>query len=213
MKRYEYSRLHGRMVESDQGDYVHITDILATENKQAQGADVSQPEETGMAKQSTTIVVRNAVQTETVWAGVRHHTPGETVYIDLPAVSAQQDEHEALLGAFDAAYLKAAQTSQPADWHEAALLGRQWRNSVVEARAVQQVQADSAAVTASQRMDGLRELCGYVENGSDTVVTIFQDDATREWVVKVGNKTFTRYYGESMIQALDAAISREQSGG
>jgi hypothetical protein len=55
--------------------------------------------------------------------------------------SAQQDEREALLVAFDAAYMKAAQTSQPADWHEAALLGRQWRNLIVEARATPKVQA------------------------------------------------------------------------
>lgn len=54
------------------------------------------------------------------------------------------------------------------------------------------------------RLKGLRELCGYVENGSDTVVRIFQDDATRDWVVKVGN--LTSYYGHNMWKAIDAAI-------
>lgn len=57
--------------------------------------------------------------------------------------------------------------------------------------------------TDALRFRKLRELCGYVENGSDTVVTIFQDDATRDWVCKVGNK---RYWGRSMEAAIDAAI-------
>jgi hypothetical protein len=48
----------------------------------------------------------------------------------------------------------------------------------------------------------LRELCGYVENGTDTVVTVFQDDATRDWFVKVGKQTFT---GRSLPEALQAA--------
>lgn len=53
------------------------------------------------------------------------------------------------------------------------------------------------------RMQGLRKLCGYVENGSDTVVKIFQDDATRDWVVKVGPKS---YYAVDLGTALDKAI-------
>jgi len=40
----------------------------------------------------------------------------------------------------------------------------------------------------AERLRGFIRLCGYVENGSDTVVTLFQDDATREWFVKL-NKT------------------------
>ena len=34
----------------------------------------------------------------------------------------------------------------------------------------------------------LRELCGYYQDGSDAIVVLFQDDATRDCLVKVGNK-------------------------
>lgn len=48
----------------------------------------------------------------------------------------------------------------------------------------------------------LEELCGYVGDGSHTTMMISQDDATREWIVTVGGKT---YFGRSMRQALRAA--------
>jgi hypothetical protein len=38
------------------------------------------------------------------------------------------------------------------------------------------------------QMDALRSLCGCVEDGSSTVVKIAQDDATKDWVVHVGDK-------------------------
>lgn len=58
----------------------------------------------------------------------------------------------------------------------------------------------------AKRFKALRDLCGFVENGTDGVVTIFQDDATREWVVKIDKKG---YYGPTMPHALDAAIEGE----
>ncbi len=58
-----------------------------------------------------------------------------------------------------------------------------------------------------ERLRGLRELCGYVENGSDTVVTLFQDDATKDWFCKVGK---TSHWGNSFDAAIDAA--RQQGG-
>jgi hypothetical protein len=61
-----------------------------------------------------------------------------------------------------------------------------------------------------RRLEGLRELCGYVENGTDRVVSIFQDDATREWVVKVSVSKKGSYYGRTFEQALDAAIEGEK---
>jgi hypothetical protein len=53
----------------------------------------------------------------------------------------------------------------------------------------------------------IQELCGYVENGTDTVVKIFQDDATKDWCVTVG---ITRgqnncYISSSIIQAIKLA--------
>lgn len=54
--------------------------------------------------------------------------------------------------------------------------------------------------------DVIRRLCGYVENGSDTVVTICQDDATKEWMVKVGAGRQPRYFhGPDLNAALHAA--------
>lgn len=50
----------------------------------------------------------------------------------------------------------------------------------------------------------LRQLCGYVENGTDTTLKIYQDDATREWFVGVGLK---RYHGATMEEAFEAAFT------
>ena len=38
----------------------------------------------------------------------------------------------------------------------------------------------------SQLFDQLRDLMGYIENGTDTSVTLFQDDATRWFTVAIG---------------------------
>lgn len=53
----------------------------------------------------------------------------------------------------------------------------------------------------------LRILCGYIENATDTVVRVFQDDATREWVVRIGNDAANKWYhGRSLEQAFEAAF-------
>ena len=36
----------------------------------------------------------------------------------------------------------------------------------------------------AERLKGLRELCGYVEDGSSQTVTIAQDDATKDWIIR-----------------------------
>lgn len=59
-------------------------------------------------------------------------------------------------------------------------------------------------------VERLRILCGYVENGSDTAVTVFQDDATTTWCVRVGlafSSTARRYYGSSMDEAFAKAFA------
>lgn len=50
----------------------------------------------------------------------------------------------------------------------------------------------------------LRRFCGYIENGSDTVVHLSQDDATRDWVFSIGERSF---YGKSPEAALGAAVN------
>lgn len=56
-------------------------------------------------------------------------------------------------------------------------------------------------------------LCGYVENGGGEPISICQDDATREWGVRVGFvqpiNTSRWYGGSSMAEAIDAAILGE----
>ncbi len=56
---------------------------------------------------------------------------------------------------------------------------------------------------AETLINGLREMCGYVENGTETTVRIGQDDATKEWIVWVGKRWF---HGSSMRGALRSAI-------
>lgn len=74
------------------------------------------------------------------------------------------------------------------------------------AAAVVEAAKDLADGKARLRIDGLEALCGYVENGTDRAVTVFQDNRS-EWVVRVGNHI--RYGGETMREALDAAIAGE----
>jgi hypothetical protein len=45
----------------------------------------------------------------------------------------------------------------------------------------------------------LKELAGYVRNASDTTIKMFQDDATRSYIIKVGNE---ENYGRSFEEAL-----------
>ena len=46
----------------------------------------------------------------------------------------------------------------------------------------------------------LKQLMGYVQNGSDTEIRMFQDDATLSYWVQVGNRS---NFGRSLEEALD----------
>ena len=48
--------------------------------------------------------------------------------------------------------------------------------------------------------DTLVEALGHVQNASDTPIHISQDDATNNYIVKVGNRT---YWGTSLHMALN----------
>ena len=66
----------------------------------------------------------------------------------------------------------------------------------------------AAAQKGAERLNSIRELCGFVENGSHETVRIGQDDATREWIVSVGGIPSKRWYhGRSFHEAIDAAMS------
>lgn len=66
---------------------------------------------------------------------------------------------------------------------------------------------------ATPFLERLRILCGYVENGTDTVVKYFQDSAPfhpeESWIVIIGSETAgrdRRYYASSLEIAFEAAF-------
>ena len=59
---------------------------------------------------------------------------------------------------------------------------------------------------AVQTLNSLRELIGYAQNGSEETVSLFQDDATMDFVLRVGNKT---YWGNYLEQVIDKAFEAE----
>lgn len=56
----------------------------------------------------------------------------------------------------------------------------------------------------ANRMAEVRRLLGYVEAGGGDTVTMFQDDATMTFHIKVGK---AEYFDKSFTAALDAAIA------
>lgn len=56
-------------------------------------------------------------------------------------------------------------------------------------------------------VDGIRNAIGFVENGSDTVLKIFQDDATRTFHAKAGSKEiWSNSFGELMDRIADGVL-------
>lgn len=56
----------------------------------------------------------------------------------------------------------------------------------------------------AEAFDMLRGLAGYVEDGSDTPVHLFQDDATKSWHVRAGS---IHEYGPDLMSAISAAAA------
>ncbi|MDI1362557.1 hypothetical protein [Methylotenera sp.] len=52
----------------------------------------------------------------------------------------------------------------------------------------------------------LKQFMGYVQNGSDTTVTMHQDDATQTYVLRVGNSTF---YGMTLEACINQAVAAD----
>ena len=62
----------------------------------------------------------------------------------------------------------------------------------------------------AQDMKCLRKLMGYVENGSEQTVVLFQDDATRDFFVKTGAyRKENSYWGHSLHEAIQKAFEAE----
>lgn len=60
----------------------------------------------------------------------------------------------------------------------------------------------------AMRLEGLRRLAGYIENGTGTTVKFSQDDATKWWSVWVGKDW---YFAPTFRDAVDAAIADEKA--
>lgn len=57
----------------------------------------------------------------------------------------------------------------------------------------------------TRRLDTLRELCGYVADGSSASVLLSQDDATGAWIVSVGaSQPHMKGHGRTLCEAIDA---------
>jgi hypothetical protein len=63
-------------------------------------------------------------------------------------------------------------------------------------------------VRKAKLFDNIRNLMGYVQNGSDTVLRIFQDDATMTYHIKAGNvsKTTWEEYDQSFEGVIEKAF-------
>jgi hypothetical protein len=84
--------------------------------------------------------------------------------------------------------------------------GARLTESAMEDRALAAERRCQAYEKDSKRYRWLIEQCGYVQDGSDQTVGIFQDDATRCWHVRAGSK----HYGEdnrSLDSVIDAALT------
>ena len=59
-------------------------------------------------------------------------------------------------------------------------------------------------------LNHLEQLMGYIQNGSDETVSLFQDDATMSFIIKT--KTYTKensYWGRSLHEAIQKAFEAE----
>ena len=56
----------------------------------------------------------------------------------------------------------------------------------------------------------LRECCGFVENGSQEMLTIAQDDATRGWRITIGASHTRSYHADGFYEVIDMAHAVEK---
>ena len=57
----------------------------------------------------------------------------------------------------------------------------------------------------AERLQKIRRLMGYVENGTDVTVKFSQDDATKDFFVRAGSKVDGSWYGKTFNEAIDNA--------
>ena len=77
-----------------------------------------------------------------------------------------------------------------------------WGDPEVQEMALELLTARKAV----QTLESLRKLMGYVQNGSDETVSLFQDDATMDYMLRVGKKT---YWGLSLENVIEKSFEAE----
>lgn len=82
---------------------------------------------------------------------------------------------------------------------------------VAEGRLVEVLPKVEQIKQKAEAWDALIELCGHVQDGSDTVVTLSQDDATRTCFIRVGKKSYFGLDGGSFLAAVAEATKGEQA--
>jgi hypothetical protein len=88
------------------------------------------------------------------------------------------------------------------------------RIAKLEAESVElKLNAGLAAVASEDAtlLTHIRQMCGYVENGSGQSIKIGQDDATRDWSVYIDNKFIA--YGPTFKAAIKAAFAKVPAEG
>lgn len=73
------------------------------------------------------------------------------------------------------------------------------------------VKTEGQIVDGVDRIKQLHTICGYVEDGSDQTMRLFQDEATRDWIIKAGTSTSYgtghQYCGSSIQEVLNKAAA------
>jgi hypothetical protein len=86
--------------------------------------------------------------------------------------------------------------------------------ALLRERAIEQSREAAQIERNAGLLRKLREICGWVENGSAESVTIGQDDATRDWFLSVGYDSISSkrrsYNATSFESVIDAAYEKEQ---
>lgn len=62
-----------------------------------------------------------------------------------------------------------------------------------------------------KRLDGIRKLCGYIEAGECSSITIGQDDATKDWILYCGDEWWAApTFRGAIDKSITAALAKQE---
>lgn len=85
-------------------------------------------------------------------------------------------------------------------------IARSIHNDINSLRKFLKEHSTMRVIEKSYAFDTIRNLAGFIQDGSHSAVAITQDDATGDWIARVQDKTVGR--NECLIQALKEAKSK-----